>query len=201
MGQPNDPPTDEMISEALVGSDTQIDWAIEQVAKNYHHYLACAIYRRYGRRLDEHDVTEAVDRTLQTLWELAVSKKYKPAATIKAFLVTIALRRAADVMRNKRPLVEEYEPQAASGETVWNSLCENEFIAGFNAFAASLKGNQKLVAEIIGRYLLQFHYPPTLDDLLTEMQRIGNLATTKESIKSSLREIRKKLRETELLKT
>ena len=60
-------PTDEEISLALVGNEAEIVCAIEQVSKQYGHYLACVVYRHYGRNLDEHDVTEAVSRTLQAL--------------------------------------------------------------------------------------------------------------------------------------
>lgn len=201
MGDPNELPTDEVVSAALAGSERDIIWAIEQVEKKFHHYLAGAIYGLYGNRLDEHDVTEAVDRTLQVLWKLAVAKRYKPEATIKSFLVTIALRQAANIRRKKRTWVEEGESAVVSGDSVWESLCENEFIVDFTTFAGSLNGNQRLVGEIIGRYLLEYRCPPTIDEILTELQRLGKSTATREGVKSSLREIRKKLREAELLET
>ena len=188
-------PTDADISRALVGNEAEIICAIEQVSKQYGHYLACVVYKRYDRNLDEHDVREAVSRTLQALWEMAMNRKYKPKATIRSFLVTIALRQAASIFRRKRPAMEECPPDSISGETVWNELLEVEFIDGFNAFVASLKGKQKLVGEIIGQHLIQYRYPPEIDDILAEMHRLEETTATKKSIASILREIRTKLRE------
>jgi DNA-directed RNA polymerase specialized sigma24 family protein len=192
MDEPNNP-TDAEISHALVGNEAEIVCAIEQISKQYGQYLAGVVYRQYGRILDEHDVREAVSRTLQALWEMAMKGKYKPEATIKSFLVTIVLRQAISILRRKRPAMEECPPDSISGETVWSELLEDEFIAAFNVFVATLPKQQKVVGKIIGQHLLQYRYPPELEDILAEMRGL-DLAATMESVKSSLREIRIKLR-------
>jgi DNA-directed RNA polymerase specialized sigma24 family protein len=191
-----DYPEDDEISRALTGSETEIDWAIEQ------------IYLKHGKRLyalafavlrSQEDTHEAVQDAILVLYEKAASAAWTLKAPLKSFLNSTVHYKAVDIirkrMRHKRlgdALEEEQKGvPPVSVDEISSGLSEAEGIANFEKFVASLTPKEKLVAEILGEYWLRCHCVATVKYIL---ERMGETEATKMSVISLRKRVWGKMR-------
>ncbi len=198
-------PTDADISLALTGSEAEIDWAISQIARRHGGML----YARAFARLNSHsDAQDAVQDTIVTILEKATWREWRVSGPLEHYLSSTVRNKAVNIVRKRRkaneqhlgdmPFEEQKGMPSVPPDVVWGQMVESEKAseedANFDGFVSSLKGKQKIVAEILNDFLLKHGRRPSMQEIADEMKKLGDNDANITSVKSIMRELKLKLK-------
>jgi len=154
----------ETIDILLIGDDDEITDGIKRIHEAFGEKIS-EIIRKKALSADEHDLLDIYENVILSILECAKKGNYNPdAKKLESFIYTIAYRRAADWVRDKCGIKEEYNTDQVIKSTqeiicgskyneFWQKIRSEEkrslILESIRNLIPKLKHRQRQVAEVI----------------------------------------------------
>jgi len=197
----------ETIDILLIGSKGEIAEAVKLIDSHFREKIV-GIIRKKALSADAHDLFDIYQDVMLSILECATSRNYNPdAQKLEGLIYTIAYRRAADWVRAKTGIKEEYNTDDIA-DSVQQIICGSKYdepwqkaqseakrgliLKTIENLVPTLKHRQRQVAEII-----KINFPDFLDDPSIKKQILyiyGEDVTTL-AVRSARQEVYSKIRD------